>query len=415
MDNQHHTASRRVCNGRPLAADRPDHLFAEALKLHRRGWCVLPSAGKRPAVERYKQIRSPADRPSEADLAALLARPGVSGLGVLTGPASGGLVNRDFDVADAYRLWSLAHPRLAAELPTAATRRGFHVFARANFVGTHPLGDGEIRAGTFVVLPPSKHPDGGVYAWLIPPVDKVPEVDVTAAGFTRRWFPAATEAPERQNGRDNRAPVTETTKTSSVVSVTGADSVTADPAPAALDAVQGTLPQRGGERNLKLFGLARRLRALPELAGADLRTLRPVVRLWHSRALAVIRTKAFDDTWADFVRAWEAVRFADGDDPLVPALERARTGPEPAAARAYDTPAVRLLVALCRELQRAAGPQPFFLSCRSAARILALPGDVAHVTANRYLRMLVADGVLELVQPGGPESMKAHRFRYLVD
>jgi hypothetical protein len=81
----------------PATRARPGHLLAEALKLYRRGWRVRPAAGKRPAVGHYRHIRTAADRPAESDLGALFTRPGVTGFGVLTGPASGGLVNRDFE------------------------------------------------------------------------------------------------------------------------------------------------------------------------------------------------------------------------------------------------------------------------------------------------------------------------------
>lgn len=43
-------------------------------------------------------------------------------------------------------------------------------------------------------------------------------------------------------------------------------------------------------------------------------------------------------------------------------LQRATQTPPPKAAEKYDAQALRLLVALCRELQQAAGPDPFFLA-----------------------------------------------------
>jgi hypothetical protein len=385
----------------------PAGLLAEARKLLRLGWCILPCAGKRPAVA-YKHIRSPADRPSAAELAARFARPGVTGFGVLTGAASGGLVNRDFDVADAYRLWARAHPDLAALLPTAQTRRGYHVYARAAYVGTHALGDGEVRAGTYVVLPPSAHPSGGIYRWLIPPTDPVPAVDVRAAGLDRPWLAQSvseTRAPAPPVS--DRARSRDTESSTVLLSVSpAAPGLT----PAVRGAVRASLPAGPGQRNRKIFELARRLWSLPGLAGAAPAALGPAVRLWHALALPVILTKPFEASWSDFVTAWESVRVAADNNPLGPALARARSAAPPACARGYDPPAVRLLVSLCRELQRTRGDEPFYLSCRDAARLLGLADD--YKTASRWLRRLVADGVLELVEPGGPQTMRASRYLF---
>jgi hypothetical protein len=51
------------------------------------------------------------------------------------------------------------------------------------------------------------------------------------------------------------------------------------------------------------------------------------------------------------------------------------------AAHRYDYNGLRLLVAVCRELQRVSGQGEFFLSCRTAGKLLG----VNHVTAARYL------------------------------
>jgi hypothetical protein len=52
-------------------------------------------------------------------------------------------------------------------------------------------------------------------------------------------------------------------------------------------------------------------------------------------------------------------------------LEAARQKPLPAVAARYYLSGVKLLVALCCELQTAAGGETFFLSCRDAAALVA--------------------------------------------
>jgi hypothetical protein len=45
------------------------------------------------------------------------------------------------------------------------------------------LGDGELRGGGYCLAPPSKHPNGHVYRWLIAPGDEIPTIDLHEAGF----------------------------------------------------------------------------------------------------------------------------------------------------------------------------------------------------------------------------------------
>src|SRR5262249_2289974 len=68
---------------------------------------------------------------------------------------------------------------------------------------------------------------------------------------------------------------------------------------AAIDAIEASLPAGPGQRNRKVFDLARRLKAM---AGRDTSPamLRGIVKEWHRRALPVIRTKDFVETWTDF-------------------------------------------------------------------------------------------------------------------
>ncbi len=90
-------------------------------------------------------------------------------------------------------------------------------------------------------------------------------------------------------------------------------------------------------------------------------------------------------------------------------LERAEREPMPEVAEDYDQDELRLLVALCRELQRSVGGGPFYLSCRTAGRLLG----VDYSTANRWLFLMVSDEILAVTEPGDRAKRKAARYRYL--
>ena len=66
-----------------------------------------------------------------------------------------------------------------------------------------------------------------------------------------------------------------------------------------------------------------------------------------------------------------------------------------------------LLCRICKQLQRNAGEDPFFISSRQAGDLVNL-----HFTdASKVLYALVADGVLELVKRGA--GNQASRYRYV--
>ena len=60
------------------------------------------------------------------------------------------------------------------------------------------------------------------------------------------------------------------------------------------------------------------------------------------------------------------------------------------------------------QLQRLAGDESFFLSCRSVQRLFGLE---THTQGMRRLGGLVRVGVLEVVKQGGPKTNKATRYR----
>jgi bifunctional DNA primase/polymerase-like protein len=177
---------------------RQCELLAAALNYRRRGWSIVPMAmARKQPVRKWKAHQS--RRASEAQIRAWFANGADYGIGVIFGEVSGRLASRDFDEMEAYQRWADAHQDLARILPTVATRRGMHVYCIAApgsieavrqllgkpGTGAIQFADGELRAGIgcYSVLPPSVHPSGHVYRWVVLPGDELPIVDLLAGGF----------------------------------------------------------------------------------------------------------------------------------------------------------------------------------------------------------------------------------------
>jgi hypothetical protein len=152
---------------------------------------------------------------------------------------------------------------------------------------------------------------------------------------------------------------------------------------------------------LAVFHLARHLKRVPDLRGRPARDLRPWVQQWHQRAGGRLGGRTGTDTYAEFVGAWTGVRSAAGDGVVKLAWELAQQQPPPPAGANYDEPKVGLLINLCCQLQRQNemdGPgDRFYLSGRVAGTLLG----VSQPTAANWLRMLVEDEVLEVLDGGG--------------
>lgn len=133
----------------------------------------------------------------------------------------------------------------------------------------------------------------------------------------------------------------------------------------------------------------------------------------HFRHMKYHVTRMAEETWIDFLKAWPRIKYAKGKEPMAKIFERAvRLEPPKIAVEMHpDHGKLKILVALCKELQRAAGDSPFYLSIRTAGRLL----NVTPVTANRWLFLLTSDGILKLVSRGGTADTvrQASRYRYV--
>lgn len=168
-------------------------------------------------------------------------------------------------------------------------------------------------------------------------------------------------------------------------------------------------PPSPGHRNKAVFAFARRLQSRPEFADAAPTQLEEVLRAWWQTALPNLGTQDFDETRIDFLKGWDKIKYPHGTGPFAEAMKRLNAAELPRCADRYDDVNKKRLVGLCRELQRINPAGTFFLSCRTAGECL----KIDHSTANRWLYLLIADGILTIVDPG--DKKRAARYRYIPD
>lgn len=345
----------------------------------RYGWSILPAKGKKPHVRHWRRYQSEA--PCTKELEDLFSIPGCTGLAVIAGPVSDDLTVRDWDKADAYQAWAAAQPDLAYNLPTVQTARGYHVLFRSPAVNRISVQiDGELRGRGVSLLPPSVHPSGMQYRWLVQPNKVIPTIDDL-----------------------NGAGLAAVTYTSACNEFVGLD---LELLPRTVgEAIARTLPTGPGQRNRRIFHFARALKQLcPDAPPAE---LRKVVADWHQQALPFIRTRDFATTMQDFIVAWQKVKSAPLSMPLV--VEEAKEMATPAVALHYPCN-VQLLVRVCAVLQRHWGDRPFFLGVGKAAEVMG----INRMAAWRALQELQFDQILTQESIGTLKDKRASTWRYVL-
>lgn len=302
------------------------------------------------------------------------------GVAIVCGEVSGGLLVRDYDVMGSFDRWRELYSDLSERLPTAATARGAHVYARSRSTDHVDLSDGELRGeGHYVVAPPSIHPSGQPYRWLRPLTDEIPFLADPAAFL----LSSSTTAQQTQADTANTC-----------MCVTNLDA-----------AIQATLPAAHGQRNGCLFQLARHLKAM--IPDARRPELREVIKNWHKLALANIKTKSIDATWQDFVSAWQRIKRPAGQPRWAEVLAIAETIPLPACGSIYDSEPYHRLV-MCLALHQAHGGGHFPLACRMAANHCG----VCEKTGANMLKTLVFDKLLAVHGKHPPGKRLAHEYRF---
>jgi hypothetical protein len=162
-----------------------------------------------------------------------------------------------------------------------------------------------------------------------------------------------------------------------------------------------------GKRHDCVFDFARYLRGIPALAQANLEELKAYHDRWFNHNKRRFEAP-YHESWWDFCEGWENVHFPKGRGPMMQIVDKARAAALPACGQKYGSEDLRLFVKVCRELQRAAGSGPFFLTVR-ALEEAGIPRSRVH----SWLRGLARDGVLLPVSKGRYNTHRGSEFRYI--
>jgi hypothetical protein len=178
-------------------------MLEAALEYRSLGFSVLPLAGKVPhagLLLRTHGTRSTKKLvelgTSDEQLREWFSEPG-AGIGIFCGAVSGGLVVVDLDDCE-FPLPGATLPLTPLVKTGRDPRHGYHVYYRsAEDVATHTFPWGEVRGRTptYVVAPPSSHPETGrIYMWQLP-LEEVPLAD-----FARVVLPEDRSASGKNKG-----------------------------------------------------------------------------------------------------------------------------------------------------------------------------------------------------------------------
>ena len=164
----------------------------------------------------------------------------------------------------------------------------------------------------------------------------------------------------------------------------------------------------------KLFDLARGVLQLERGHGKALseKELEALFEEWYSASLPNLRHDQSKAAYFDeFLEGCDCAEYALNENTLLAAWEKSKNSAQPYIAANFKSPKVRALIGLCWQLQNLASENPFFVSCRSAGVLL----EVSHVRAGKFLRLLVREKILRIVERGGPETNRATRYRFAVE
>ncbi len=341
-------------------------------------------------------------------------------IGVVLGEKSGHLIALDIDADEMVKPFLDSNPPLNATLQTRGARGAVFWLrmageypAKTVKLKTHSGGDcGEFRSNGSQSIIHGIHPNGNPYQ-----VVKI--ASPLVVDFKRIVWPAEISNPptlpadrlandtERQSDgvpekQSNR--VTDETEAIVCSSVSLSLHLTID------QAVQMALPDGIHQNNERLFTLARAVKTLECQSGKFTPAqLREIFNRWYALATKFLRPGlSRADYMVQFLNAYASAKIPLGEGAITEAWKLAQKNPlPPESLPDFPDGNMRLVVALCRELQIMAGREPFFLSARTVQRLLKQDG---HATAARWLKSLCVLQILTETEKGS--GIRASRYLF---
>jgi len=389
-------------------SNEPETLLDWALRYHAAGINVVKAyyRGKCPQTggewEKYRT-----ERVLEAQLHEWFGLgTSYSNISAVVGPVSGGLTVIDFDSIGAYQAWAKACPELAAVSPTVKSARGYHVYCRSDLVkdDTHTYPGIDIKAGGLVSLPPSVHKSGVRYEWINPFPDHVSELPVLDPyAFRLDQFTDGSDGNDGLEGNDGEEGRSEG-------GVRGEEYLTGEARKRIEQAMEDTQPTGYGQRYALLFLLARKLKGIEEICDWSADDLMFIVDEWHRQALPNIEHKSLTMTRERFRNAWRDAKYPPGKgDSLKIALENAKRAdfPMPELEQFDGDATMTLLIRLCFELQRLAGPEgEWFVPTHKGPELF----NLSHSWVGTLLDTLEGRGIIRKTRPH--TAYKCKRYVY---
>ena len=352
-------------------------------------------------------------------------------IGVALGAKSGHLIALDVDDDKLVEPYLAANPWLKNTLQTHGRRgRVFWLRMAGDYpakmvkLKTHTGDDcGEFRTNGCQSIIQGTHPDTGKpyqmlskhnplivdFACIVWPneIRNPPNLEIDlSANDTERQSDGGTELPSNRETE-----VTDDTDAIVAVSSKALSPLSTKPICLTIDdAIQLALPDKVHQNNDRLFTLARAVKTLEMQSGKFTPAqLRDVFSRWYKLATEFLRPEQTRDEYmTQFLNAYASAKIPLGEGVITQAWKQAHENPlPPEAIENFEDQNLRLVVALCRELQIMAGKDPFYLSSRTVQR---LTKQESHATAARWLRSLCVLKILDETEKG--RGVKASRYRF---
>ncbi len=389
-------------------------LTRAAIELHEKyGWNVIPAKGK-VAVGEWKRLQE--ELTTLAIIEKTFARYGVDAIAVINGPISNDLSILDFDDLKYHDTWKSGnYLKLPDTCPIATTGKGLHIYFRGpSYFKKYEYGEYRGDSRHYSIVPPSMHPSGRLYEWLVFPSDEIPYLSKPVdygLGISDLLGRVPTN---REVNTTKNSKTTGKVNTSSSLQCHSAfrddDFDTRFSLGVARN--RGWLeteevrrlallhqPTRIGHRNHKIFGYVRALQSTAVSWTFD--KAKVALKIWWVLAKEVVGTKDWETSWIDFLRAWSACRKPVEGLDVVRLLESSQ--PLRLHPRLDGYPEdLKKLVRACYFLQTL-GSGSFYLSNDDAGKIVGKGRYVGY----KMMKRLVGEGMVVKQSVGNNISQKA--------